>query len=139
MIGTQFQAAYWFSTPDEKLHAEIMIQQFMVAVEKDNRVLLDRIVWSELNPDVDECPEPEDPQWPRETRLLMGRATVVAVNAARGANTGFVDGLSGDDLKTLRTITRTQFKTNTGVVLTDDECDEIIDRQGPKTVLESMH
>ena len=130
-----YAAACWFATPEEEQFAKQQIRQ--VLAECGTHLILSPIRWETRHPEDGNCPEPEE-NAVRETRLLVGEATVLAHLKPKEVKR-FVDSLSPSDLKQIRQITRDAYQLHQGGLLTDSECDTMIEYAGPEALAKTLH
>lgn len=134
-IGDIVEAAAWFNGAVAKKKAMVAIRIAFKEVEQD--VILAPIKWNELPPGSDRTPEPP-PDAERGVMLMVGEAEVKAIRKV--VVTGFISQLDPKDLADLRQITRKAYlKQNPGTTFTDHQCDEVIERIGPESVLKTLH
>jgi len=134
--GDFIESAMWFATPDEKQECKRSIRK---AIEKcEEAMILAPVSWAEYSPDHKRCPDPPEGSEHGIT-LLVGEAEVLAIKEPPPVSR-FVDNLEHKDLNLLRNITRSaHLKYNPDSdLLTDAQCDQIIESMGPEAAVKTM-
>lgn len=134
-IGDVIESSIWM-TGDE---SQAVRQQYELDVSQAIGSLCDEhgfecgpVKFSEKHPSEDRVPEVPDHIQGSRVRLLVAEAEVIArVVRVEGS---FVANLETKDLQRLRLITRQASRQ----VLTDQECDAIIERYGPDAAIETL-
>jgi len=91
----------------------------------------------ELRPGDHRCPEVPDHIQGSRVRLLVLEATVVKKLVVEG-KTNFVGNVDGKDLVKLRKITRDRAAKTLKKIISDDECDYIIETLGPDAAVATL-
>lgn len=143
-IGMPIEVAVWLTGRETnhqmdawKKDCEAEIGRFGL----ENGVIMSQAVYTEKLPGDDRVPPvPKHIHGPG-VRMLVCEATVVAfLKAEIVKNTGFVADLDKRDLERLRQITRAAHQKSCPLerMLTDAECDEVIERIGPQSALATV-
>jgi hypothetical protein len=107
----------------------------------ENGVIMSGAVYTEKLPGDDRVPPVPNHIHGPGVRMLVCEATVVAIlKADIIKSTGFVADLDKRDLERLRQITRAAHQKAQPMerLLTDAECDEVIERIGPQSALATV-
>lgn len=135
--GAILEAALWIDgreTPEMRARFERETTAALHERAKAAGVLVSDIAFEEKDP-LDERvpPVPKHISGPR-VKLLVGTAVVLSYLPEVKAPGSFVHDLDAVDLARLRILTRDAHnKRNPGVVLTDEQCDAIIEQIGPQS------
>jgi hypothetical protein len=141
--GERVEVAVWLSgteTEQQRSEWEMYCADSLRQAEEANNVNIGEIAWTVKRPGEEMVPPVPDHISGPDVRLLVGEATVLCERAAIVPATGFIHDLTAKDLARLRQITRQMhFNAYPKVpLLTDTECDEIIERIGPNVALKNL-
>lgn len=108
--------------------------QYMMANEHDPVLKLGPLKFEIKRPGEDRVPQVPDHVAGPDVRLLVATAEVIGLQPRKAS---FVNDLTERDLVKLRAITRRQHGHRGP--LTDEQCDQIIERLGPMAAAETVH
>lgn len=134
--GDVIEAAIWITgdeSPSLRAHYEQDVRQAISDMSATARFEHGPVTFTEKRPGDDRVPPVPDHVQGSRVRLLVAESAVTAV-AIQTPKGSFVANLENKDLLRLRLITRSAAKT----VLTDDECDKIIEEIGPEAAVETL-
>jgi len=95
------------------------------------------IIFTEKKPGEDRVPPVPNHIHGNAIKLLVAEANIIAPKPVTSTGS-FTANLEIKDLVRLRQITRNLIHRTQGIVLSDAECDEIIDNLGPEVALDSL-
>lgn len=135
-LGDVIESGIWL-TGDEPQELKVRYKQDVTqAIDdlcREHNVLHGPVQWIEKKPGEDRVPEVPDHIQGSNVRLLIAEAEVTEY-APITSQGSFVANLEKKDLLRLRAITRRAAKT----LLTDQDCDDIIEQLGPDAALETL-
>jgi len=139
-IGDVIENAIWM-TGDEpegmkERYKSDVLGTFDDLCEKEG-VVYGPITMHELKPGDHRCPEVPDHVQGSRVRLLVLESTVVKKLVVEGESS-FVGNLDRADLVKLRKITRDRAAKNLKRILSNDECDYIIETLGPDAAISTL-
>jgi len=144
-IGMPVEVAVWLTGRETGAQIERWRRDVAAELgrfELENGVLLGERVWTEKRPGEDRVPKvPAHISGPN-VRLWVCEACVAApARPVIEKATGFVHDLDKRDLERLRALTREAHAAAwpTAPILTDAECDEVIERVGPGVALKRLY
>ena len=132
--GDIAEFALWYVTPEEKQQAKKAIRTHIEILDKV--CVMAPVKWREYSPGEDRCPLPREDA-PHDIRLIAGESEVMAVRSPPKQGS-FVNELDKNDLSKLRTITRKAHARQYATILTDPQCDEVIEKLGPSVALKTL-
>lgn len=141
-VGDKVENAVW-TTGDEPPgmveHYKREISWNIAELCCANRVTKSDIEWSEMHPMDDQVPDPPDHVQGSRVRLLVGEAMITGELPAQAPHS-FVANLEHADLVRLRRMTRNTWRKHfpERPMLSNLECDEVIDTLGPDSAVETM-
>ena len=140
-IGDTSETAVWLNgeeTLEQMKHFKGMVKEYFDELGNMKGFYHGPIKWTEKFPGGERVPPVPDHIQGINVRLLVAEADVVA-EIPRAARCKFVNDLDKKDLKHLRDVTRKNYAMkHPGVMLTDLECDEIIEEIGPEVAMEEV-
>lgn len=96
------------------------------------------VIFTEKRPGEDRVPPVPDHVQGSRVRLLVGEAKLICEHVVTSEGS-FIANLEKKDLTRLRFITRNSWlKQNPGQVLTDGECDNLIEQFGPEAAIDTL-
>jgi hypothetical protein len=125
-MGDYLPAALWFNDdhPKERDDAKRGITTVLEEMAQAAGVRVGPIEWEELDPLSPKLKDPPPDHFQGDIKCMVGTVVVAGILKQEG---DFTSDLEAEDLETLRNKTRTA----SGANLTDEECDEIINAEGP--------
>jgi len=135
-LGAVFETAIWLTgeeAPELKERFVKELRAYLASVAERDGVIIGPLVMIEKSPGDDRVPKVPDAIQGPAVKLLVGEATVVAVQPGI-APWSFVLDLDKNDLRRLREVTRLAAPQT----LTDEECDGIIDEIGVETAVKTL-
>lgn len=138
-IGDMIESAIWMTGKESDELKEHHRQQVMIAIERlcdEKGLLRGPVMLIEKRPEEDRVPSvPDSISGPR-VRLLVAEAAIVGM-APQTSKGSFIANLEKRDLERLRMITR-EARAKHGQILTDAECDSVIEEIGPEAALDTL-
>jgi len=130
-VGYPITRALWYNAEvTGELDAAVRgIERELEYIAEAANIILSDIVWENVDPLSPRVPDPPE-HMNGGVRALIGTATVKA-HGLEIPESNFTDDLTAFDLADLRKATRNAFRDNGGEFLTDEECDQIINDNGP--------
>lgn len=127
--GDMLEASLWYNSlnPLDKVAAQRGVRECLEIMAQACGLLIGDIIWEDIGPEDGRVPEPPEAYY-GAPMCLYGQAPVVA--ARRAPVSAFTHELEDEDLERVRTHTR-KAAAGYGQYLSDEECDEIINRIGP--------
>jgi len=136
-IGDVIESAIWLTgteTPEIRKHYETDVRESMDNACRREGFLHGPVTFIEKSPGLDRVPSvPEHVTGPR-VKLLVAETTVTA----RTSQGSFIAQLEKSDLDRLRAITKRACIKSENRILSDLECDKIIDEIGPDAALDVL-
>ncbi len=141
--GERIEVAVWLSgteTEQQRSQWEMFCDAKLRDTENANNVNIGPITWAVKRPGEEMVPVVPDHISGPDVQLLVGEAFVLSERAAIVPATGFIYDLTAKDLGRLRQVTRLMHNNAYPQLplLTDAECDEIIERIGPDVALKNL-
>lgn len=137
-----YEAALWFNgaNPEDKALAKRGIKDALKIIAVNEGYELGPVRWLDLPPDHSILAVEPPKEFKRGARCLVGEANGRPMNHIVTPVSGFTHELEAKDLQALRERTRLAHRGYYPVaeVLTDAECDEVINELGPETALECL-
>lgn len=143
-IGMPLETAIWLTGAETEAELERWKQECSAELggfSLEQEITLTAPAWIEKRPGEDRVPPVPDHISGPNVRLLICEARVAGpAKPAILAATGFVADLDARDLARLRDITRRAHANlyPVAALLTDAQCDDVIERLGPDTALKTL-
>ena len=130
-------ASMWYNAdhPKEKEAAERGIESVLTMMAEEDNVVIGPIEWETLDPMSPRLPEPPG-IFQGTIRCRVGYAYVVAHKETGYSMSG---DLSDEDRETMRIATRKKWAQVHGEILSDEDCDKLLDQVGPEAAAETIH
>lgn len=140
--GDIVEAAYWLQGTEPEDMISTCKARVIEAIDElcaEKGFVHGPVRFEELPPHSDRrVPDVPDYIQGPDVRLLVAEADIIGPRVIETTR-GFIGELDMLDLERLRTITRrAHAQTNAGQVLTDMECDDIIEELGPEAALDAL-
>lgn len=141
-LGDTITASIWLDgreTPAMRAEYEMQVADAMNELCNDKGFRHGPLRFEEKLPKSDpRVPEVPDHIQGPDVRLLIGEADIVGLVVIETGR-AFIGDLDRLDLERLRHITRKSFvESNPGQILTDMECDDVIEELGPEAAYEAI-
>ncbi len=142
-VGDVLECAIWLTGTESEEHVkrwqDVDCPNSLNKAASDKDVLVGPIVFSIKRPGEDRVPQVPDHVSGSDVRLMVAEATVIALRSLDGNGSSFLLDLEPKDLALLRKVTRRVWaKANNGGLLTDDECDRVINEIGPEAAMRAV-
>ena len=134
-VGDVIETAIWLSGDESEEMRQRYINDVCAAIEEQchtEHVLHGPITFTEKRPGEHRVPPVPDHIQGQRVRLFVAETTVMSVIETKEGS--FVANLDHVDLIRLRRFTRRQARK----VMTDQECDQIIEQYGPEAAIDSL-
>ena len=131
-----FEASLWYNAdiPAEKTAAKEGIQETFLRTAVLHATRFGPISYEDLTVFDQRIPTPP-PQMKGNIRCLYGSAkTIGELESLQGITSDLTD----EDIRNLRHVTRRAYLKAGGPVLTDEECDQLINEHGPEVIREEI-
>lgn len=139
--GDFIESAIWITgdeSPSDRTRYEQDVRQEVARRCAEEGFEHGPVIFTEKRPGEDRVPQVPDHVQGSRVRLLVGEAKILC-ECLVSSEGSFIANLEKKDLSRLRFITRNSWlKRNPGQVLTDSECDEIIEQYGPEAAVETL-
>jgi hypothetical protein len=139
--GDVLENSIWLSgteTPEDRKRYEEDVQRSIAELADSHRVITGPVMWAEKRPGDDRVPRVPDHISGPDVRLLVAEAKVFCRLPHIAGS--FLLELDGPDLRRLREITRRAHARYSprAPVLSDAECDAVIEELGPEAAREEV-
>lgn len=139
-VGDIIEAAMWVTgdeSPDLRRRYEKDVTEAIYETCATERFLCGPITWAEKLPEDERSPPVPDNLQGQRVRLLVAEADIVGLMPETNPDS-FIANLELDDLKRLRGITRAVHVKQFKKLITDAECDEVIEALGPDAAIDAL-